>query len=208
MIGIYGGTFDPVHYGHLRTALELKEIFDLDQLRLIPCAQPAHRSSPLSSPEMRFQMLTLAVKNQPDLIVDRRELEREGPSYMVDTLRSLRAENSHTGLMLFMGTDAFQGIMNWYQWQALFDYAHIVVITRPGYQLPVLSGVLAEKKIQSVDELKKTLAGYLFFQSVTQLDISASKIRQQIEKDGNPGYLLPDCVISYIEKNTLYKNNN
>jgi nicotinate-nucleotide adenylyltransferase len=208
MIGIYGGTFDPVHYGHLRTALEVKELFDLDEIRLIPCSQPAHRESPLTPPEMRFEMLNLAVKNQPGLIVDRRELDRDGLSYMIDTLQSISNENPDTSLLLFMGTDAFKGLKDWYQWQSLFDYAHIVVITRPGYKLPVLSGFLAEKLVESPDELTKKPVGHLFFQSVTQLDISATIIRQKIEKGCNPGYLLPDSVISYIKRNKLYKKHS
>lgn len=207
MIGIYGGTFNPVHYGHLRTALEVKECFDLDEVRLIPCSQPAHRDAPLTPPEKRFEMLKLAVKNQPDLIVDRRELDRDGPSYMVDTLRSIRKEFSATPLLLFMGTDAFKGLKQWHQWQSLFDYAHIVVITRPGYQSPELSGFLSEKLIDSTEGLSSKSAGHLFFQSVTQLDISASMIRQIITTEGNPGYLLPECVIKYIKKNQLYKND-
>lgn len=208
MIGIYGGTFDPVHYGHLRTALEVKECFDLDEVRLIPCSQPAHRELPLTPSEMRFEMLNLAVKHQPGLIVDRRELDREGLSYMVDTLQSIRMENPDSSLLLFMGTDAFKGLNSWHQWQSLFDYAHLVVITRPGYKLPELSGFLAEKLIEFPAELSKTPAGTLFFQAVTQLDISATMIRQTIEKGRNPGYLLPDCVISYINKNKLYKNHS
>ncbi len=204
MIGVYGGTFDPVHYGHLRTAMEIKEIFALDEVRLIPCSQPPHRETPLTSPEMRLTMLELAVQNQSGLVIDRRELDREGYSYMVDTLKSLRKELADKSLLLIIGTDAFEGLEAWYQWQQLFDYAHIVVITRPGYKLKKLSGFLASKLTESRGSLKGDNSGYMFFQSVTQLDISATVIRNIIKEGQNPGYLLPDNIINYIKKNKLY----
>ncbi|MCK5828892.1 MAG: nicotinate-nucleotide adenylyltransferase [Methylococcales bacterium] len=204
MIGIYGGTFDPVHYGHLRTALEVKEKFLLDEVRLIPCAQPAHKALPLTLPEMRLAMLELAVKNQPGLVIDRRELVRDGYSYMIDTLKSLRSETPRQSLLLFIGTDAFKGLADWYQWQQLFDYAHIVVITRPGYQLKQIPDFLSSKLTEDREKLIRDRLGYLFFQSVTQLDISATAIRATIEAGLNPGFLLPDNVINYIKNNKLY----
>lgn len=206
MIGIYGGTFDPVHFGHLRTALEIKEIFHLDEVRLIPCSQPPHRETPLTPPEIRLAMLELAVQNQPDLVIDRRELEREGYSYMIDTLKSLQIENPDRSLLLIIGTDAFEGLASWHQWQQLFDVAHIVVITRPGYVLQALSGFLSSKLTENREDLKSDKSGCLFFQSVTQLDISATIIRSLIESEKNPGYLLPDNIIKYINKNKLYSS--
>jgi len=112
MIGIYGGTFDPIHYGHLRTAVEVKELFDLEELRLVPSYHPPHRDSPGATPKMRLQMLQLAINNQASLQIDARELEREGPSYMVDTLRLLKEEYSNKILLLFVGSDAFSGLTN------------------------------------------------------------------------------------------------
>lgn len=208
MIGLYGGTFDPVHNGHLRTALEVKEIFALDEIRLIPCSQPAHRKSPLTSAEMRFDMLKLAVKNYPSLVIDRRELDREGVSYMINTLESIRKEMPDSPLLLFMGTDAHKGLTGWHQWQRLFDFAHIVVITRPGYQQLILSDFFSSRLTESKETLHRKKAGHLFFQSVTELDISASKIRSIIAADLNPGYLLPESVINYINENKLYKRVN
>ncbi len=205
MIGIYGGTFDPIHYGHLRTALEIKEIFSLNEVRLIPCAQPAHRTIPLTSPQKRLEMLKLAVQIHQELVIDGRELDRTGFSYMIDTLKSLRNENTALPLLLIIGTDAFQGIESWHQWQNLFNYAHIVVITRPGYTEQKLSDFLTSKITKNREKIKSTLSGYLFFQSVTQLDISASMIREKIEQGLNPAFLLPNPVIEYIKLNQLYK---
>ncbi|NOR69551.1 MAG: nicotinate-nucleotide adenylyltransferase [Methylomarinum sp.] len=205
MIGIYGGTFDPIHYGHLRTALEVKDIFGLDEVRLLPCSKPAHRESPATTAEMRFEMLSLAVQNQPGLVVDRRELDREGYSYMIDTLKSIRSEFPNQSLLLFMGTDAFDGLMGWQQWQQLFDYAHIVVITRPNYQQNLSSEFLSSRMVDNRERLMQEKAGSLFFQAVTQLDISATAVRDLIKAGMNPAYLLPDNVIEYIDKNKLYK---
>ncbi|PPD32864.1 MAG: nicotinic acid mononucleotide adenylyltransferase, partial [Methylomonas sp.] len=128
MIGIFGGTFDPVHYGHLRSALEVKELFGLDEVRLIPCYQPPHRDQPKASATMRLQMLQQAINHEPGLVVDSRELNRAGPSYMVDTLKSLREEFSEQTLLLFIGSDAFENLTSWHRWQQLFDYAHLVVL--------------------------------------------------------------------------------
>lgn len=207
MIGIYGGTFDPIHFGHLRTALEIKENFSLNEVRLIPCGHPSHREIPLTSPQKRSEMLQLAVQNHPELIIDKRELDRKGISYMIDTLISLRKENATHPLLLIIGTDAFQGLENWHQWQNLFDYAHIIVITRPTYKQQELSTFLASKLTKDKDKLKSELSGCLLFQSVTQLDISASMIRNTIEKGLNPAFLLPNLVIEYIKTNQLYKIN-
>jgi nicotinate (nicotinamide) nucleotide adenylyltransferase len=136
MIGLFGGTFDPVHYGHLRSALEVKDSFGLDEVRIIPCAKPPHRKQPEASATMRLQMLELAIKNQPGLKIDTRELDRHKlskltPSYMVDTLKSLRQDFKDASLLLFIGSDAFKHLTGWHQWQQLFDYAHLVVLTRP-----------------------------------------------------------------------------
>ncbi len=134
MIGVYGGTFNPVHYGHLRTALEVKELFGLQRLHLIPCRLPAHRGQPEADAEIRMQMLAAAVADTPGFFADRRELERDGPSYMVDTLAALRSELADdTPLLLFIGADAFAGLERWHRWQRLFELAHVVVMTRPGF---------------------------------------------------------------------------
>ncbi|MDO9106656.1 MAG: nicotinate-nucleotide adenylyltransferase [Methylovulum sp.] len=204
MIGILGGTFDPVHYGHLRVALEVKDLFDLDELRLIPSATPPHRSQPAASAPMRSDMLTLAVTHQPGLRVDVRELARPGASYMVDTLQSLRQDFPDQPLLLFIGTDAFNHLTRWHRWQNLFDYAHLVVMTRPGVSIQQNDDFFNDKLAGDKQELAQTIAGKLFFQPVTQLDISATAIRRMIAEKQNPGFLLPDAVIEYIKQNRLY----
>jgi len=205
MIGIFGGTFDPVHYGHLRSALEVKEIFGLSEVRLIPSAQPPHREQPAASALMRLHMLDLAIKNQQGLTIDTRELTRSGASYMVDTLKSLRQELKDEPLLLFIGSDAFNQLKTWYQWQHLFDYAHIVVMTRPGFEIQNLDDFFKARRATEITELAHNHAGKLYFLQVTQLDISATAIRNMIAEQQNPGFLLPDTVIAYIKKHKLYQ---
>ena len=207
MIGIFGGTFDPIHYGHLRSALEVKDIFELIEIRLIPSAQPPHREKPAATALMRLHMLELAVKNQPGLIIDTRELNRHGASYMADTLKSLRQEFKDEPLLLFIGSDAFNHLKTWHQWQHLFDTAHIVVMTRPGFEIQNLDEFFKARLAAGITELAHSLAGKLYFQQVTQLDISATAIRNMIAKQQNPGFLLPDTVIAYIRQHQLYQRH-
>ncbi|MEQ1636380.1 MAG: nicotinate-nucleotide adenylyltransferase [Methylococcales bacterium] len=205
MIGIYGGTFDPVHFGHLRTALELKTRFNLSEVRLIPCANPPHRVAPLTPPGLRLQMLQLAVAGRQGLVADGCELTRTGPSYTVDTLREIRATQGDTPILLFMGMDAYAGLERWHRWLRLFDYAHVVVITRPGFHSPGGLGILADRLVDKAAVLQQTPGGKLFFQPVTQLDISATAIRDLIARQEDPHFLLPDSVINFIRQHRLYE---
>ncbi|QSB02335.1 nicotinate-nucleotide adenylyltransferase [Methylomonas sp. EFPC1] len=205
MIGVYGGTFNPVHYGHLRTALEVKELFELEQLRLIPCRLPAHRDEPDVPAHLRLQMLEAAVADTHGFSVDRRELDRAGPSYMVDTLHSLRNEIGNIPLLLFIGADAFAGLERWHQWQRLFDYAHIVVMTRPGYAGLELSAFLAQRIAEDRTQFSRQTAGLLTFQEVTALAISATAIRELVATGRDPQFLLPDRVIELIRRHRLYQ---
>jgi len=204
MIGIYGGTFNPVHYGHLRTALEVSELFGLDEIRLLPCSLPAHRENPSVSAEMRLQMLELAVKGYPQLQIDPREVNRAGISYMVDTLAELRAESPDKSIILFMGADAFNGLSSWHRWQALFDYAHIVVMTRPQFIRNNLADFYSDKLVTARESLNSSVSGKIFFQKVRDLDISATDIRSAFIDNKNPSFLLPESIIEYIRAHKLY----
>ncbi len=208
MIGVYGGTFNPVHYGHLRTALEVCEYFALDSLRLIPCRLPPHRQYPEVSAELRLRMLEIAVAELRDFVVDRRELDRDGPSYMVDTLHSLRDEFPDQPLVLFIGADAFAGLESWHRWRALFEHAHLAVMTRPGYDMPALAEFFQRRLTRDPAELRNRNAGLLYFQPVTALAISATDIRGLIAAGRNPKFLLPDNVIAFIRQHRLYVTSN
>lgn len=209
MLGIYGGTFDPIHYGHLRTALEVKEALRLAELRLLPCRLPPHRGSPGATPEQRLQMLELALLNaEPGFVVDSRELNRAGPSYMVDTLASLRAEYPERPLCLIVGLDAFCGLPSWHRWRELFDLAHLAVMRRPGLSEPIwgegLAGIIQKRQVETVEGLLGLAAGRLVFLEVTQLTISATSIRHLVAEGKSPRYLLPDPVLTLIQAQGLY----
>ena len=204
MIGILGGTFDPIHYGHLRAAVEVKERLGLAQVCMIPCAQPPHRDVPAASAQQRLAMLQLALASHAGLVADDREIKRGGVSYMIDTLASLRQDYPQQPLLLFIGDDAFSHLAAWKRWQDLFALAHVVVITRPGYSNPPLCSFLSAKLAQSSQPLSENLAGQLYFQAITPLDIAATAIRQMIAGQHNPAFLLPDTVIAYINQQKLY----
>ncbi len=207
MIGLLGGTFDPVHYAHLRCALEVQQACDLDRVRLIPCRQPPHRGLPLASPAQRLAMLRLAVDGQPGFEIDERELHREGPSYMVDTLLSLRAEVGPRPLCLLMGMDAFALLDSWHRWEALFDLAHIVVMRRPALNVepsPAVRAMMDSRRARNAQELRHESAGRVILCTVTQIDISATRIREYIAGGRSARFLLPDPVLDYIRRERLY----
>lgn len=206
MIGIFGGTFDPVHYGHLRSALEAKEHFGLEEIRLIPSAHPPHRDTPQVPATMRLDMLKLAVAGQPGFTVDAREIERPGASYMVITLESLRREYANEPLLLFLGSDAFSNLSLWYQWKQLFDLAHVVVLTRPNYLVKPLDDFYNGRQTRRPKDLGEQVSGRLYFQEITQLDISATEIRAIVSQGKSPRFLLPDTVLTYIIKHQLYRS--
>ena len=204
MIGVYGGTFDPVHFGHLRTAIEVKEQLGLQEIRLVPCRKPPHRPQPVADPNLRLQLLELATENEPGLVVDARELQRPGPSYTVDTLASMREEIGISALALIVGMDAFAGIPAWHQWEVLFDLANIVVMHRPGYIPKIPPEIAKVGRSVGITELLSAQHGCLYFQEVIQMDISASMIRRLIEQGRSVRYLLPDAVLQLIKRRGLY----
>lgn len=203
MIGVYGGTFDPVHYGHLRTALEVKEKLALRVVHFIPCRVPPHRRQPHFSTQQRRHFLQLALADAPGFVLDTRELERPGPSFMVDTLASLRREAGQEPLCLILGLDAFLGLPGWHRWQQLFDLAHIVVTDRPGYQpewRPPLLEWVERRGTADLQELQRLPAGRIHFTRVTRLEISGTFIRQCLRQGRDPRYLLPDPVLDLIRQ--------
>ncbi len=207
-IGIFGGTFDPVHFGHLRLALELKQFLGLAEVRLLPCHVPPHREAPIATPEQRLLMLKAALGDQSELTIDERELKRDGFSYMFDTLTSLRRDLGTTPLCLIIGSDAFIGLPEWHRWQELIELCHIIVMPRPGWkriEKSPLNEWMDSRQAISPEALSHSSAGLIIFNEVTQLDISATKIRDLLKKGESPRYLLPDSVLSIIIEQELYK---
>ncbi|MCU0933481.1 MAG: nicotinate-nucleotide adenylyltransferase [Thiobacillaceae bacterium] len=212
-IGILGGTFDPIHYGHLRMAEELAEALDIDQVRLIPAGSPPHRGQPRAASLHRMEMARRAVAGNPRFLLDDREILRDRPSYSVDTLIDLRSELPlGAPLVLFMGSDAFLGLSTWHAWEKLFDLAHIAVAHRPGFSptlwedaLPdALRRQLARRRCDLPGELAELPAGRIHLSCITQLEISASQIRDLCLRGRSTRYLLPDPVIDYIHEKQLY----
>ena len=208
-IGILGGTFDPIHYGHLRSALELLGTLDLAEVRFVPCRIPAHRGTPLVTADQRMALVRLATADQPGFVADDRELLRDGPSYMFDTLLSLREEfGDDAPLSLIVGTDAFRELHTWHRWRELTSLAHIVVMRRPGALQslpPVLEKFIAPRVIHDAFALRQKPAGGILFQPVTQLNISATQIRALLAHGQSPRYLLPDAVLACIHDRALYR---
>ena len=202
MIGILGGSFDPIHYGHLRTALDVQQALDLEEVRLIPLRDPPHRDTLDSSAETRLAMVRAAVADEPRFRIDERELTRSGKSYTLDTLLSLRSELGEQPLCLLMGTDAFRGFPGWHKPLDILKQAHLIVMQRPGEARP---DIYPERVVTTADALKINKAGRILFLPVTQIAISATRIRAMGRKGLSPRYLLPDEVLSIIQQRGLYR---
>jgi nicotinate-nucleotide adenylyltransferase len=206
-VGIFGGTFDPVHYGHLRAALEALENLELQDFRLLPAGTPPHRSNTFATAEHRLAMLNLALSRYPDLQVDDREVRREGSSFMVDTLREIRKEVGDAPILMMIGQDAANVLDQWHEWRTLFDLAHLVIMRRPESKY-IYSGTLFEqvqpRLVNNPDQLQNSPAGLILPLEVTQLAISSTEIRRQICAGSSPRFLLPDTVIDYIRDHNLY----
>lgn len=207
-IGLFGGTFDPIHHGHLRLALEAGEHLGLEQVRLLPCHQPPHRATPDVGSAERAEMLRLAVAECPLLSADNRELGREGPSYTLESLRSVRAEvGPETALVWIMGSDAFAGLESWYRWRELLDYAHLLVVARPGWELPT-EGPLADwltRHSAEPEALESSPCGGVMVRTLRLLPISATEIRALIGAGRSPQFLLPEPAWHYIRAQGLYR---
>ncbi len=209
MIGILGGTFDPVHFGHLRPALDIRQALGLDEIRLIPCHIPPHRPQPHASVEQRTAMLRIAIEGSAGFVVDEREVEREGPSYSFDTLASLRKDLPGKTLCMLVGMDAFRGLTAWHRWRELLNNCHIVIMTRPQAIFPQegeLADFIQRHRAHDAGMLRAQSSGLLWFQEVTQLEISGTRLRAMLAAGEPADFLLPDGVLDFINKEGLYRN--
>ena len=207
MIGIFGGTFDPVHNGHLRVAQALSEALPFDELRLLPCGEPAHRAPPQASAEDRIAMLQLAIKEMSSLVIDEREVRRQGPSYMVDTLASLHDELGDEPLVLIIGWDAFVGLPTWHRWQQIIELAHLLVVQRPRNTVAPcgeMALLLQQHQTDDVAELNKRIAGCILLQPVDVLDVSSTEVRARLAAKEDVSDALPLAVNAYIKEQQLY----
>jgi nicotinate-nucleotide adenylyltransferase len=206
-IGIFGGTFDPVHVGHLRTGYELMRALRLAELHWIPVGNPGHRDPPLASAELRLEMLRVAIAGQPGFVLDDREIRRGGVSYTIDTLSELREAYPQRPLCLLLGMDAFAGFTSWHRWQEIFAVAHVVAAHRPGWQAPIsgpLAALLAERGVADVATLHERRAGCVHVRKVTPLEISSTDLRELLVSGGDPRFLVPEPVRSIIVESECY----
>lgn len=205
-IGFFGGTFAPIHNGHLRLALELRDLLALDEVRVCPSARPPHRAAPGASAERRMDWVRLALADEPGLVADDRELRRAArlgvPSYTVDTLAELRDEQPSARLCLLIGEDAANGLHGWHRWQALLDYAHLVVVSRPDAEpapTAAVAAFLAPRRAREVGDLQDTLQGRWLPVTVPGLQISSSRIRRLLHEGRSIRGLVPDAVIHSLQ---------
>jgi nicotinate-nucleotide adenylyltransferase len=212
-IGIFGGTFDPIHFGHLRLAQELAESVHMAEVRFVPGGTPPHRAAPQVTSMQRLEMARLATDGNPLFTVDDREVRRSGPGYTVDTLAEVRREiDAKRPLCLLLGADAFLELATWHRWHELFGLAHLVVAHRPGFppeswpaRMPEpLAREYSARLMHQPFAVHLSPAGGIVTQSIAALDISGSMIRDSLARKVSPRYLLPDPVLDYIRINGLY----
>jgi len=206
-IGMFGGTFDPIHYGHLRTAFEMLQALEFDEVRFVPCGDPPHRSNTFADARLRFRMVEAAIAGQAGFVSDDRELRRDGPSYSIDTLVGLREEFPDCSLGLIVGMDAFLGLPKWHRWAEILDLAHIVVAHRPGWKAPGIGPLgdwISKYGTHRVADLHKSTHGSIHIHAVTQLEIASTEIRDLVAAGRDPRFLMPDAVSSIIEETEVY----
>jgi len=207
VIGVFGGTFDPVHFGHLRAAIEAREKLGLKDFRMLPAGTPPHRSDTFAAAEHRLAMLKLALSYQNDLTLDGREVSRGGASYMVDTLAELHLDAPGARLLLMIGQDAANSLDQWHDWRTLFELSHVVILRRPESKHVYSAALLEQVESRTVmdpGQLISAPSGLVMPLEVTQLAISSTDIRRRIRLGMSPRYLLPETVIAYIREHGLY----
>lgn len=207
-IGILGGTFDPVHNGHLFIARALYSTLDWQEVRFIPCQQPVLKKPTCATAEQRLAMLKLALAAQPGFVIDEQELQRTTLSYTVDTLVALRKEFGDTPLCLILGSDNLTTLPQWHRWQELITLAHFVIVMRPDYALPtegLVGKLLVEHQVNNPAVLQQKSAGAIFISDIKPPAISATQIRQQLSQGLQPQHQLPETVLHYIQQHHLYR---
>ena len=207
-IGLLGGTFDPIHNGHIRLALEIREQLALSEVRLIPAGQPRLRSAPAEDGSRRWKMVVAATENAPLLVPDDRELRRSGPTRTVETLALLRAEYPEVPLCLILGMDAFSRLDQWHAWRELIELAHIAVAARPNSHAPTsptLLSFIEKHRVPANESLLSQPAGFIHIQPIPLLDISATSIRKRVAAGRSIAGLVPTAVQQLIEEERAYQ---
>jgi nicotinate-nucleotide adenylyltransferase len=209
-LAILGGTFDPVHFGHLRSAIAVKELLAVRQVKLVPSFIPPHRGLPHSTASERLSMLRIATHDNSGVVVDDREISRQGISYTVDTLTSFRQEiGENVSLYFILGIDSFCTLNEWVRWQELTGIAHLIVLARPGFLAQIPAEIRTwenNKLVGNVDCMRSKPAGGICYVELVQVDISATEIREMIGSGIRPTGKMPECVIDYAFEHKLYRS--
>jgi len=209
MLGFYGGTFDPIHQGHLQSALYVQQYCQLDRLELIPCHLPPHRAHPGVSSEQRAAMVRLAITPYPKLSLNLLELEKNSPSYTVQTLELLRAQYPNDTLLFVIGMDSLTQFHSWFRYQDILKLCHLLVCQRPGYQPDSIEtqALLAAHQLAAVSDLQSKTHGGILILPNPLLDVSATAIRQSLQQstNGKADALQIDAVAAYILEHQLYQ---
>jgi len=200
--GVFGGTFDPIHLGHVNTVQSVLKQTDLQSIVFIPAATPPLREQPKASAKHRLEMVRIATERKPNFLVDDRELKRNSPSYTIDTIASLQLENPNYRYSVILGLDAMLGLTTWYRWQELLERVHFIVMKRPGWSLPYW---YRDRKVEAFDELTKTRVGKIYFIDIKPIDLSATYIRARIHRGEDVSKLLPEGILHYIKEKKLYE---
>ena len=210
LIGILGGTFDPIHNGHLALATNVLNTLFLDEIRFIPCAIPPHRNTPVASIKQRIAMVKLAIQNNPKFILDTRETKRSGKSYTIDTLKSLRQDFPSSLLCLIIGFDELAIFDTWYQWSDILNTCHLIVVSRPEQHKALNTTIetfLKEHQTKNKSDLIKNSHGIIFEITIEPTHISATEIRKKLSNNEKITHELPQAVYQYIIDNQLYKRS-
>lgn len=209
-LGLFGGTFDPIHTGHLRLAEEARETLRLSEVCFIPTGTPPHRDTPQTPAQHRLEMVRRAIAGNPAFCCDEAEVRSDALSYTVLTLERLRAQHGDRPLVLLLGADAFLGLAGWHRWQEIAQFAHLAVAGRPGHTADELPGplqsALGHRISRDPQRLHAAPAGAIVLFDMTPLAISATKIRAMLHNGRSPRYLLPDSVVDYIAAHSLYSS--
>jgi len=207
LIGIFGGTFDPIHLGHIKIAEQVLQTCHLQKVLFIPCYQPHHRIKPIASPTQRLQMVQLAIKDYANFDVDDREIKRQGISFMFNTLQSLRQDYPHNSLCLILGYDSFATLDKWHQWQELINYTNLIVVNRPDTENNLsepIKNLLKTNEIFDATKLQTKSHGLIYQLNITPIPISATEIREQLQQQKTPINTLPTKVYEYIIAKKIY----
>ncbi len=208
-IAIFGGSFDPIHLGHINTTLTVSAHFAFDKLLFLPCKQPVLKNATVASAEQRIEMLQLAISPYQNFDIDTREIKRDGPSYMIDTLKSFREEyGPHLSLTLILGMDAFTSLPKWHQFKDILKFSHLLVLKRPGAKLPssILTRLLTRHQVFDKRELFTSSHGSIFFFDAGHYIISSSEIRKKINLGEDISNEVTTEINQYLMQRKIYHN--